>query len=350
MQNYEYKCLENTFGDLKFYTLPMKVKDAVNIYYVAVRGKDKEEGAVQRVLNKQRIKSVKEFVLNGNMFFNTFILNWTNQEYTPEYDVNTRNFKIPIVPSSAQVIDGQHRLAGLEEAMRDNDSIGEKEILVSMSIGLSTREAALIFLNINSEQKPVPKSLIYDLYGIVEENNTELGMIRAGDIAIELNENTGSPYYKAVKFPGAPRGSGNIDLSTVVSSLKKALEPDGVFVKYNLKDLNRQKQAIMNYFSALEYYYDKKDIWTSKTKNPFMKNAGFYGAVDFFIESLISKCAEKKSFSTATIKSLLGLDSQSLLVQSDIKGLDGKTARKRVTEFLETSLLQSIPEQEDYEF
>lgn len=41
----------------------MKVKDLLPIYYVAVRGRDDVQGAVQRVLNKRRINSIKEFVL-----------------------------------------------------------------------------------------------------------------------------------------------------------------------------------------------------------------------------------------------------------------------------------------------
>ena len=48
----------------------MKVKDLLPIYYVAVRGRDDVQGAVQRVLNKRRINSIKEFVLDGNSFSN----------------------------------------------------------------------------------------------------------------------------------------------------------------------------------------------------------------------------------------------------------------------------------------
>ena len=56
------------FGEIECFTLPMKIKDVLYIYYVAVRGKDEEEGAVQRVLNKSRINSIRDFVLAGNMF------------------------------------------------------------------------------------------------------------------------------------------------------------------------------------------------------------------------------------------------------------------------------------------
>ena len=346
-QDIRTKTIKNEFSNILFYTQSMKVKDVVYIHYVAVRGKDQEEGAVQRVLNKQRIKSIKEFVLSGNMFVNTFILNWTEGRNLPVYDDD--HIIIPLVPSSAMVIDGQHRLAGLQEAMNEDETIGEKEILVSICIQLLTKDAARIFLNINSEQKPVPKSLIYDLYGIVEDDK-EHAISRAKDIASELNENADSPYYKSIKFPGSPRGSGFIDLSTVISSLKNYLEPDGLFATYNLKDLNLQKQVIINYLSAIKYYYEKEGIWANRAKNPFLQNAGFYASIDFLAITIMPKCAEKKSFKIETFKSLLSLDSVPLLLQVDIKGMDGKSARKAVKEFLESSIIHNLPNQTDYEF
>ena len=114
-------------------------------------------------------------------------------------------------------------MVGIEEAVKVDDRIGEKKILVSLTIGLTTREAALIFLNINSEQKPVPKSLIYDLFGEVQDNEDH-AINRANDIATELHENEDSPYYGAIKYPGKPRGMGIIDLASVISSFKRHLE------------------------------------------------------------------------------------------------------------------------------
>ncbi|MFL4203653.1 hypothetical protein P9421_23705 [Escherichia coli] len=55
MTKLSYKCLETVFGDIPAHTFTMKVKELIPMYYVAVRGKDNEEGAVQRVLNSRRI-------------------------------------------------------------------------------------------------------------------------------------------------------------------------------------------------------------------------------------------------------------------------------------------------------
>ena len=220
------------------------------------------------------------------MFFNTFILNWTDDKFIPKYQ--SGSLSIPIVASAAQVIDGQHRLVGLEEAIKEDDKIGNKEILVSLTIGLTTKKAALIFLNINSEQKPVPKSLIYDLYGEVQDDEDH-AINRANDIASELNENADSPYYGSIKYPGKPRGVGIIDLASVISGLKKHLEPGGTFNSYNLKNLQNQKTIILNYFNALKYFYDKKGLWEKKNSNPFLASAGFIGAIEALVSSFLPK-------------------------------------------------------------
>jgi len=347
-KNISSKALESKFGDLSVYHTTVEVNDVISIAYAAIRGKDKEEGAVQRLLNKKRVTKIKDFILEGNTFFNTFILNWTNIDFKPSFDEGS--ITLPIVPNSAQIIDGQHRLAGLEEAIKEDKNVGTQKILVTICTELSTKNAAKIFLNINSEQKPVPKSLIYDLFGeVVEDQNHATN--RATDIATELNENTDSPYYGLIKFPGNLTGSTGIELSAVVNALKKHLEPEkGTFSNHNLIDLQKQKNVIMNYFTAIRFFYEREGLWDNKKKNPFLGNAGFIGAVDFLMGSLIIKCADKKSFTVDTFKELLDLPKSSLLDKSSLKNFEGRLQRKKVTEFLGLNLLNSLPTEDEYTF
>ena len=72
--NQEYKYVESLFLGHVCYTFVMKAKDLLPIQYVAVRGDSTEQGAVQRVLNKRRINDIKDFVLQGNSFVNSFVL------------------------------------------------------------------------------------------------------------------------------------------------------------------------------------------------------------------------------------------------------------------------------------
>lgn len=343
-------CIRSQFSTVEVYTFPMKIRDVLAIKYVAVRGRSKEEGAVQRVLNRRRITSIKDFVLSGNRFFNTFILNWTNKESSPE--ITTKNgvsyVEIPILEESAQVIDGQHRLSGIEEAIKEKANIAEDSILVSLCLNLTTSEAANIFLNINSEQKPVPKSLIYDLFGEVYDTE-HLSINRANDIAQELNINKESPYYQMIQFPGAARGAGFIPLSTVVTALKPHLEPhSGIFNKVKLYTLDNQKNVIFNYINSIKDAYDRSGIWNNKTKNPFIKSSGFNGAIDFLVGRLLFKCAEKKSFTKETFSNMISLQ-DNLILDEDIKRMDGKSARKAIKDHLERLMTHDFAGEEDYD-
>jgi len=344
--NKKYNCISTSINGIQIYTFVMKVNDLANISYVAVRGKDSEEGSVQRVLNKKRITSIKDYVLDGNMFVTTFVLNWTNTKNPPI--IKTGTIELPIICGSAQLIDGQHRLEGIKLAISEKPEIADKEIIVSMAINLETTSAAEIFLNINSEQKPVPKSLIYDLYGITrdERNYAE---IRAQDIANNLNTNDDSPFYNVIKYPGSPRGKGKLDLSTVVNALKKYVDHDGKLEENNIASLDAQTHVIQNYFKALKYHADKSKKWSIVTNNIFFKAAGFIGAINFFMDYVLPKCVEKRSFKEETISQLFDFDGVELITPADIVSTDGRTARIRVVENLKEAFITNTPGEEEYE-
>ena len=332
-------------GEIEAKIFSMKVKELLPIYYVAVRGRDNVQGAVQRVLNKRRISSIKDFVLEGNMFFNMFILNWVEPNYQIQVEGNTLH--IPQVPAAAQVIDGQHRLEGLKLACENNEEIGEQTVIVLMTQNLTTSEAAKIFLNINTEQKPVPNSLVYDLFGEVKEKNYYI--VRATDIANKLHDDPESPYYQCIKKPGASQGVGKVDLSTVVNSIKAYTKDKGVFEEYHLVDFESQYKIIFNFFEVLRTYYEKEGKWL-KSCNPFMSNAGCFAGIEFMCKELIPKCVERRSFEQTTIKELLPLDKDGLLYRDDIKNKQGKEQRNVIYQYLKTALLKDVPAQDEYKF
>jgi DGQHR domain-containing protein len=340
-------CLQVKLGQIPAYIFMMRVNDLHYIKYIAVRGRDNEEGAVQRVLSPIRLKSIEEYVLNGNTFYTPFFLNWTNQEQGIK--VENGIISVPLVPNSAQVIDGQHRLAGLERAMKKDPKVDEQEVMVVLSNLLNTKEAASVFLNINTEQKPVPKSLIYDLFGEINDNK-ELPLVRAKDIALALQTDEKSPYLNSVKMPGSMRGVGIIDLSTIVNSIRPLLEDDGAFKKYRLTNLENQVSTVLNYFNAIKAAYMKKDMWYSKTSNPFLTNAGFIAAADVLNKTIIPKCVENKDFTQENMERLLKLDDTSILLRADLKNVDGKMQRKMIANYLEGAINNDIPDEDAYKF
>lgn len=342
----DYITISNFFNfkcrDIEAHVFKVQVKEIIPLYYVAVRGKNKEKAAVQRVLSTKRISDISNYVLSGNMFLNTFILNWANEEC--DLIVSENEIKIPKINASLQVLDGQHRLAGIEKAFEEKPEIGNKEILVVLTNNLSTTEAAEVFLNINYEQKQVPKSLVYDLFG--ELRDPEYNINRAREIAVKMNNDTESPYYQCVKMPSVTN-KGRVDLSTMVTSLKEYLKEGALFDQFNLTELELQYKVIYNYQMVLKEAYGSE--WFG-VGNPFMTNAGYTASIKFLCDKIIPICVKAGTFEISYIKDNLKIGHDEILLRADIKNLQGKEQRQRVFDFLLSMFTKDIPDNNGYKF
>ena len=92
-----------------FYLTILPAGLVTRISYAARRRMDNEDGAVQRILNPRRIQALEEFALGGGDYPNSVVLNWVNRDNP----LNYVNNQIEIIDEekSAQIIDGQHRIA-----------------------------------------------------------------------------------------------------------------------------------------------------------------------------------------------------------------------------------------------
>lgn len=303
----------------------MKAGILVELAYAAVRGKDDEEGAVQRYLNTERIAKIRDFTLSGGAYPNAIILNWVSTDNPLTFTENTISFSSG--KRLAQIIDGQHRLAGISEAININQEIAELILPVVLYQNLATKECADLFLSINTEQKPVPRSLVFDLYGITSEEFSDPAIVRARDIAIFLNEEPSSPYYGEIKMPGSKKRIGGVALSTAVSSIKPLIDEKGIFEQIGLKELESQRKVFINYFIALKKLYG--NFWEDK-QNVFTYSAGFSGAVDFLRNKLLSYCQIKKSFEIDTIVAVLKITEDTIIKQEEVRNLAGTEATVKV--------------------
>ena len=68
---YTTRAIEFTHNDSSYFLCVLDAKTITNISYVARRGVDDEQGAIQRILNKSRISGIKDFLLNG--YLNTIL-------------------------------------------------------------------------------------------------------------------------------------------------------------------------------------------------------------------------------------------------------------------------------------
>jgi DNA sulfur modification protein DndB len=313
-----------------FYLISLPAADLVRVSYVARRGVDEEEGAVQRLLNPSRIASIRDFILAGGLFPTSIVLNWADVASAPV--VRSNKLVLEYKPRCAQIIDGQHRVLGLAAAIEKKKNFGQFQVPVSLYSGLTTKECADIFLSINTEQKPVHRSLVFDLYSVASDYIVDPPALRASDLASELNENNESPFHGFIKFPGASVGQKGLALSTVVSSVKPLVDTNGVFEQVGLSELQMQSRFLMNFFKVLRDAYGAE--WES-TSNVFRMAAGFVGAIEFIKNKLVVHCNIKGDFTEAAIAKVMKISSGSIIRRDIIEGLQGRRAFWQVSAALE---------------
>ena len=318
--------LEGRQGKRVSYLTRLPARFVVNLSYVAVRGHDLEEGAVQRILNPSRIGRIRDFTLQGGDFPNAIVLNWTHKRR--KLIRSKGRLTISDDVKSAQIVDGQHRLAGIESAMASRAGIGELHLPVVFYESLSTEACADIFLSINTEQKPVARSLVFDLFGVASSGLIDSAALRARDIAMYLNEEPSSPYFGEVKLPGSPIRMGGIALSSVVTAIKPIVDDQGVLPQAGINELESQKKVIHNFFDALRRRYGEE--WNLRT-NAFMYSSGFVGAMQFFSLRITPYCVNARSFKADTIYDAIQLSGNQLIHQADVRGgASGQSAAKEI--------------------
>lgn len=132
----------------------------------------------QRGLDPERLSSIARYISRVDSAFpNSIILaaNFSEADGTIEEDSSKRwcvkqdasgmfSLIIPTSEKLAAVIDGQHRLFSFALVDKDIPRL-DTQLICSLFLDLPKPYQAQLFATINSTQKPVPKSLTYELFG-----------------------------------------------------------------------------------------------------------------------------------------------------------------------------------------
>ncbi len=220
MENNRIKisCLEVTQPISTFYIGKIDWKDLLKIARNDImRIRQEGEGAIdgyfgiQRELSKNRLKEISEYVgFSDATFPNSIVLSIdsiTYDEKTNEVTQNVLGFKDNILEIKddakiAKIIDGQHRVFGLQKYVEDNGLFGEGlkfELIVTIFIDIDEEYQANIFSTINKAQTKVNNSLVYDLYSLSKSRSPQRTV---HNIIKLLNEKENSPFYHLIKRLG----------------------------------------------------------------------------------------------------------------------------------------------------
>lgn len=170
MSELNYIKLEQPVGDM--FLVKMKATQVASIAASKTRKSYNDSSGIQRKLDPYRIKSIAEFCKTKNAMFPTpIILSASSDYFVINEEENT--LTIPTISEDenkfCSIVDGQHRLEGLKES----GVIDNFELLVSFVFDTDPSRDAFLFSIINGNQKPVSRSLIYDLYGLSRSRTVE---------------------------------------------------------------------------------------------------------------------------------------------------------------------------------
>ena len=190
--------IKSSLGDHTCFTFAIEPERLLKLSYILHHHSANDDlmPAYQRLIKKQRLTGIRRFIQNKGFFPNSLIISINTRERQLRFDPFKSDSKkavagilhLPTKYSSAYVIDGQHRLyaySGLGSANQDT-------IPVVAFVDLDQHEQLKMFMDINQNQKAVPKSLRVTLNADMlwdSQNKKEQRLAIASKIAQRLEDN-----------------------------------------------------------------------------------------------------------------------------------------------------------------
>lgn len=159
--------IQGKMGGYTYYSFSIEPEKLLKIGYVLHRSEAHHNmmPTYQRIIKKNRLQSVRSFINDGGYFPNSIIISIdTNgrglsfEQSATKVDSTISKIGILHIPKryrSAYIIDGQHRLYGYSDSLYAETNT----IPVVAFVDLDRNEQIKLFMDINENQKAVPKSL-----------------------------------------------------------------------------------------------------------------------------------------------------------------------------------------------
>lgn len=195
----EYSFFKLTQPVGNFYVIKINAADLIPISESNQRKPYNNLSGVQRNLNSSRINSIARYSQQKDAMFPTPIILSAKSIYVDfSFENSVLSIKEDIIHNNMDyfsIVDGQHRLAGLERA----GTAENFDLLALLTFDTTLEEDARIFISINKNQKPVTKSLVYDLFGLSSTRSVEKFL---HEIALNINQDDDSRMKNHIKMLG----------------------------------------------------------------------------------------------------------------------------------------------------
>ncbi len=204
-------------GDLEYISL-------VDVRRIKEEREVEEYTGIQRKLSPAREKEIGKYVnLVDATFPNSIILAMSSENVS--YNAGDKTLTIIYKDNVAKVLDGQHRIAGLTHFTKSDNSF---QCIVTIYIDMELEDQGIVFATINTEQKPVSKSLAADLYEFAKSRSPQK---TCHTIARVLDRQKESPFYEKIKILG---NANDIEKETITQD---------TFIKGLMQYISKDPQA-----------------------------------------------------------------------------------------------------------
>jgi DGQHR domain-containing protein len=182
-----------------FFVAAINSKDLRQMCWADIRKIERGErdveviSGIQRPLNERRKKQIAKYVRTVDASFPTGVIIAIGPD-DASFDPERNTIRLRIGQSVAKIIDGQHRLEGLQ-----GFTDGTFELNTTIFVSMETQEQAMLFSVINLTQTKVSKSLVYDLYEYAESRSPQK---TCHNIARVADTRSDSPFKGRIKLLG----------------------------------------------------------------------------------------------------------------------------------------------------
>ena len=240
----------------------------------------------QRRIDNERLKEIQKFIIRSisdeqnnvslaTLFPTSMIIAMPLEEEDVHVDGDEINIELK---GNVFIVDGQHRLMAmllLYKTLLDENTIKidrvkymikyleDYKFNCTILVNFDLWEQGQVFINVNFKQKPVNKSLYYEVFGseyredLQDDKRNQIYMAHC--LVKELNEQKNSPFRNKIKMLGT--GKGYISQAFFVESLLPFFKVKGIWWK-NPIGYNVSEEEYEGYLTELlSYFYVISEVF-----------------------------------------------------------------------------------------
>ena len=324
--------IQGKMGGYTYYSFSIEPEKLLKVGYVLHRNEANQNmmPTYQRIIKKARLTSVRNFINEGGYFPNSIIISIDTGGKGVVFDQSGTKVEgsisklgilhIPKKYRTAYIIDGQHRLYGYS----DSKYASTNTVPVVAFVDLERTEQIKLFMDINENQKAVPKSLRVTLNADMLWESNDLNERRQAlrsKIAQMLGEEPTSPLRSRVIVGEAEAAPGRcITIEAIQAALKKC----NFFNVYNKKnelqsqgtfDLDDNQESCDLFYPFIEHCFkyireNCLEEWNKGDKEDGMLtiNRGIHGVIRV-IDDIVNMLVEKEMINPKTqeVEDMFGL-------------------------------------------